>query len=98
MSEFQIMTIVFLFFVIILIILSSYIFYLHGCQIERKKINTEYYNHVIKDILGEMYIDEQGNNVLQGGNEEYKNKWKYEIGYNQGLQNAIKILKSNINT
>lgn len=50
-------------------------------------------NMIISDLLGEMNIDEKGNNVLIGGTEEYENKWKYEIGENYGLQKAIKIIK-----
>lgn len=60
-----------------------------GVYISRDKINN-----IIQDILGEMYIDEQGNNVLNGGTNEYETKWKYEIGCNYGLQKAINILKS----
>lgn len=48
---------------------------------------------IIKIILGEMYIDEHGNNVLNGGTEEYEKKWKYEIGCNYGLTKCIRILK-----
>lgn len=50
-------------------------------------------NMIISDLLGEMNIDEKGNNVLIGGTEEYENKWKYEIGENYGLQKAIRIIK-----
>lgn len=50
-------------------------------------------NMIISDLLGEMNIDENGNNVLIGGTEEYENKWKYQIGENYGLQKAIKIIK-----
>lgn len=39
-----------------------------------------------------MNIDEKGNNVLNGGTEEYQ-KWKYEIGENYGLNKAIRIIK-----
>lgn len=50
-------------------------------------------NMVISDLLGEMNIDENGNNVSIGGTEEYENKWKYQIGENYGLQKAIRIIK-----
>ena len=60
-----------------------------GVYISRDKINN-----IIQDILGEMYIDEQGNNVLNGDTNEYETKWKYKIGCNYGLQKAINILKS----
>ena len=50
-------------------------------------------NMIISDLLGEMNIDENGNNVMIGGTENYENKWKYEIGENYGLQKAIRIIK-----
>ena len=50
-------------------------------------------NMIISDLLGEMNLDENGNNVLIGGTENYENKWKYEIGENYGLQKAIRIIK-----
>ncbi len=40
-----------------------------------------------------MYVDEQGNDVLNGGTNEYEQKWKYEIGVNYGLHKAISIIK-----
>ena len=48
---------------------------------------------IISELKGEMNIDEKGNNVLNGGSEEYEQKWKYEIGENYGLNKAIKIIK-----
>ena len=48
---------------------------------------------IISELKGEMNIDEKGNNVLNGGTEEYEQKWKYEIGENYGLNKAIKIIK-----
>lgn len=48
---------------------------------------------IISELKGEMNIDEQGNNVLNGGTEEYEQKWKYEIGENYGLNKAIRIIK-----
>lgn len=48
---------------------------------------------IISEIKGEMNIDEKGNNVLNGGTEEYEQKWKYEIGENYGLNKAISIIR-----
>lgn len=48
---------------------------------------------IISELKGEMNIDEKGNNVLNGGTEEYEQKWKYEIGENYGLNKAIRIIK-----
>lgn len=50
------------------------IFYIIGKQKEIKIRKEEFYSDVIKEILGEMYIDESSNNVLNGGTEEYENK------------------------
>lgn len=75
----------------------SYIFYIIRIQKETQIKKEELYGVVIKQILGEMYIDEFGNNVLDGGTEEYEKKWKYQIGHNYGLQKAIRIIKRNIN-
>lgn len=49
---------------------------------------------IIREIYNEMYIDEHGNNVLNGKTEGYKKKWRFEIGFNSGLQKTIDILKS----
>ena len=68
--------------------------FVSGLSYLQGRKDTENFDNIIKDILGEMYIDENGNNVLNGGTEEYETKWKYEIGHNRGLQKAIKILKS----
>ena len=67
--------------------------YMQGRKDERLEKSINRFNPVIKDILGDMYIDENGNNVLDGGTEEYETKWKYEIGYNSGLKKAIKIIQ-----
>lgn len=48
---------------------------------------------IIREISNEMYIDERGDNVLNGDTEGYKKKWRFEIGFNSGLQKAIDILK-----
>ena len=96
MNEFQTTLIIFLIFTIIITTLVSTILYIQGKENGRKESNKRYYNDVIKEILGEMNIDENGNNVLNGGTIEYENKWKYEIGENYGLQTAIKILKNHI--
>ena len=53
-------------------------------------------NNIISELKDEMYIDEQGNNVLNGGTEEYEQKWKYEIGVNYGLTKAIRIFKKHL--
>ena len=37
---------------------------------------SEQVNMIISDLLGEMNLDENGNNVLIGGTENYENKWK----------------------
>lgn len=51
---------------------------------------------IISDLLGEMNLDEKGNNVMIGGTENYENKWKYEMGENYGLHKAIRIIKKYI--
>ena len=96
MNEFQTTLIIFLIFTIIITTLVSTILYIQGKENGRKESNKRYYNDVIKEILGEMNIDENGNNVLNGGTIEYENKGKYEIGENYGLQTAIRILKNHI--
>ena len=48
---------------------------------------------IISELKGEMNIDEKGNNVLNGGTEEYEQKWRYEIGENYGLNKAIRIIR-----
>ena len=75
MNEFQTTLIIFLIFTIIITTLVSTIFYIQGKENGRKESNQRYYNDVIKEILGEMNIDENGNNVLNGGTIEYENKW-----------------------
>lgn len=97
MTEFHQMLIAFGIFTILISACVAVLGYIQGTQNERKKNNQQYFESAIKDILGEMYIDEEGNNVLNGGTEEYETKWRYEIGYNYGLQKAIRILKSHIN-
>lgn len=82
----------------VLVFLFSFIFYICGKQKGIRIKKEEFYAPVIKEILGEMYIDEFGNNVLDGGTEEYERKWKYQIGHNYGLQKAIRIIKKNINS
>ena len=84
-------------FIILLSICFSVIAYIYGKEKGQKIKREEYYDDVIKEILGQMYIDEAGNNVLNGGTEEYERKWKYEIGHNYGLQKTIRILKAHIN-
>ena len=51
---------------------------------------------IIKRLEEEMYVDKNGNNVLQGGTIEYEKKYKYEIGCNYGLTKAIKIVKRGV--
>ena len=47
----------------------------------------------IRELMQSMYIDNEGNNVLNGGSEDYEKGYKYEIGVNYGLKKAINILK-----
>lgn len=97
MNDIQILTITFAVMTCVWVFLFSLIFYICGKQKGIRTKKEELYTPVIKEILGEMYIDESGNNVLDGGTEEYERKWKYQIGHNYGLQKAIRIIKSNIN-
>lgn len=97
MTEFGQMMIFFSIFTFIISSCIGFLTYILGKENGIRKKNKAYFDNVIKEILSEMYIDEQGNNVLNGGTEEYETKWKYEIGHNDGLQTAIRILKSNIN-
>lgn len=53
-------------------------------------------DNIIKRLEEEMYVDEKGNNVLQGGTIDYEQKYKYEIGCNYGLTKAIKIVKAGV--
>ena len=48
---------------------------------------------VVRELMQSMYIDTEGNNVLNGGTEEYEAKYKYEIGVNHGMEKAIKFIK-----
>ena len=48
---------------------------------------------VVQQLEEEMFIDKNGNNVLQGGTIDYEQRYKYEIGCNYGLTKAIKIVK-----
>lgn len=96
MSNFQLLIVIFSIFICVLVVLFSIIFYITGEEKGKRIKREEYYSDVIKEILGEMYIDECGNNVLNGGTEEYERKWKYEIGCNYGLQKSIRILKNHI--
>ncbi len=98
MNDIQILTITFAVMTCVWIFLFSLIFYICGKQKGIRTKKEEFYTPVIKEILGEMYIDESGNNVLDGGTEEYERKWKYQIGHNYGLQKAIRIIKRNINS
>ena len=50
-------------------------------------------DNIIKRLEEEMYVDKNGNNVLQGGTIDYEQRYKYEIGCNYGLTKAIKIVK-----
>ncbi len=93
MNDIQILTITFAVMSCVWVCLFSLIFYICGKQKGEKNVKKEFYDMVIKEILGEMYIDESGNNVLEGGDEEYERKWKYQIGHNYGLQKAIRIIK-----
>ena len=97
MSDIQILIVGFTIITCVCSFFFSYIFYIIGKQNGIKIKKEEFYNPVIKEILGEMYIDESGNNVLDGGTEEYERKWKYQIGHNYGLQKTIRIIKRNIN-
>ncbi len=98
MNDIQILTITFAVMSCVWVFLFSYIFYICGKQKGVKIIKEDFYGVVIKEILGEMYIDEAGNNVLDGGDKEYERKWKYQIGHNYGLQKAVRIIKRNINS
>ncbi len=96
MNNFQLLIVIFSIFTCALVVLFSTISYIVGKETGKQTKREEFYNSVIKEILGEMYIDECGNNVLNGGTEDYERKWKYEIGCNYGLQKSIKIMKSHI--
>lgn len=98
MNDIQILTITFAVMTCVWVFLFSLIFYICGKQKGVSTKKEELYAPVIKQILREMYIDESGNNVLDGGTEEYERKWKYQIGHNYGLQKAIRIIKRNINS
>lgn len=96
MNDVQILIIIFGVITCVWTFLFSFVFYIIGKQKGIRIRKEELYTPVIKQILGEMYIDESGNNVLDGGTEEYEKKWKYQIGHNYGLQKAIRIIKRGI--
>lgn len=48
----------------------------------------------VNEIIQRMYIDTEGNNVLNGGSQAYEEKYKYEIGVNYGLKKSIMILQA----
>lgn len=48
---------------------------------------------IIREITNEMYIDERGDNVLNGDTEGYIKKWRFEIGFNSGLQKGNRHFK-----
>lgn len=106
MSEFQRIIIMCIIFMVIISVLLSLLFYFIGKDNGRSEKRQDYYNEVIREISSEMCLDEHGCNVLYRYNhkddlngviKEYESKWKFEIGFNYGLQKAIRILKFHIN-
>ena len=48
---------------------------------------------IVRELMQSMYTDADGYNVLNGGSEEYEEKYRYEIGVNYGLKKALMKIK-----
>ena len=108
MNDIQILTITFAVMTCVWVFLFSLIFYICGKQKGVSTKKEELYAPVIKQILGEMYIDESGNNVLDGVTDEER-KWledklselmfefHQKIGLNPGWFKVVSMEEVNLN-